>query len=116
MNVEYFGHHFHVTEEVRQFTEAKLKKVLKFLDEPIEIRITIDASKRGIAAEIHVSHRHGVLQGAEQHTEVLDALNLTVDKIETQAERAKAKYFDKRRKSGLIARETSLETVESPSS
>lgn len=116
MNVEYFGHHFHVTDELRQFTEVKLKKVLKFLDEPIEIRITIDPSKIGIAADVHVAHRHGVLQGAEHHAEVKDALNLAIDKIETQAERAKDRSVDKRRRAdrGVVALEVAADVVESP--
>ncbi len=116
MNVEYFGHHFHITDELRRFAETKLKKVLKFLDEPIEIRVTVDASKHGIEAEVHATHRHGVLQGREHHSEVKDALNLVIDKIETQAERAKSKYFDKRRRADQVpaAAELDIEPIESP--
>lgn len=98
MNVEYFGHHYHVDDDLRGFTEGKLKKLSKFVEDPIDVRVTLAAEKHRFLAELQVSHRHGTLQATEEHQEVKDAINLAVDKVEKQARRAKARFVDRKRR------------------
>jgi ribosome hibernation promoting factor len=98
MNVEYVGRNYQVDERVRSFVHDKLHKVTKFLEEPVEVRITLETEKHRQKAELHVAHRHGVLQATEENDDMFDALNLAVDKVEKQARRSKNKYIDKRRR------------------
>ena len=98
MNIEYVGRNFQVDDTVRGFAEAKLRKVTKFLDEPVEIRFILETEKHRQIADLHVTHRHGVLTAKEENNSMLDALNLVVDKVEKQARRAKSKHVDKKRR------------------
>ncbi|HEX4955590.1 MAG TPA: ribosome-associated translation inhibitor RaiA [Thermoanaerobaculia bacterium] len=105
MNIDYVGRHYQPDDKIRGYTEDKLQKVLKFLDEPIEVRITFGSEKHRHIAELHVAHRHGVLQAAEQHDHMTDAVNLAVDKLEKQARRSKNKAIDKRRRANRALEE-----------
>jgi len=98
MNIEYVGRSYQVDDQVRSFTEDKLTKVTKFLEEPVDVRITLETEKHRHIADLHISHRSGVLQATEQNNDMYDALNLVVDKVEKQARRSKNKSIDKRRR------------------
>lgn len=98
MNIDYVGRNYQLDERVRDFTEDKLKKVTKFLEEPIEARITLEVEKHRHVAELHVAHRHGVLQATEETPDMYDAINLAIDKVEKQARRARKKFMDTRRR------------------
>jgi putative sigma-54 modulation protein len=98
MNIEYVGRHYQVDDDLRQFAEDKLQKVSKFLDEPVEIRITLENSKHRQIADLHISHRHGVLQATEETDQMYDSLNLAVDKVEKQARRSHKKFVSSRRR------------------
>jgi putative sigma-54 modulation protein len=101
MNVEYVGRHVRMNDAIREFAERKLRKVSKFLEEPIEVRITLEEEKHREIVEVHIAHRFGTLQAREQtDSTLLDALNLAIDKLETQAQRARQKFMDRRRRGG----------------
>lgn len=105
MNIEYVGRNYQVDDQVRGFTEDKLQKVTKFLDEPVEVRITLETEKHRQIADLHISHRHGVLQATEENNDMYDALNLVVDKVEKQARRSKSKFIDKRRRADRVSQD-----------
>lgn len=99
MNIEYVGRNVEIDDRVRSFTEGKLgKKVTKFLQEPVEIRVTLEAEKHRNSADLHISHKHGVLQATEETADLYDAINQAVDKVEKQARRSKNKAIDRRRR------------------
>lgn len=96
MKIEYVARNYSPDDQVRRYTEDKLKKLLKFLEEPIEVYATLELEKHSAIADLQVSHRHGSLQARESAGQMLDAVNLAVDKLETQAGRARKKHRDKR--------------------
>ena len=98
MNIEYVARNVELDDRIRSFATDKLQKVEKFLEEPIEVRVSVAQEKHRAMAELHVTHKHGLIQAAEETTEILDAINLAVDKAEKQARRSRKKFFDKRRK------------------
>lgn len=98
MHVEYVARHFDLTDEIRDYTEKKLIKVERFVEEPVEIRVTLEQEKHRQLAEIHLSHKHGVVQANEETSEMLDAINLAVDKLEKQVRRSRKKFIAQRRK------------------
>lgn len=98
MNIEYVGHNYNIAEPVRDFTAQKLEKLEKFLQEPAEIRVTLEVEKHRQIAEVHVSHKLGVLQATEETGDMLDAINLAIDKVEKQARRSTGKIKDRRRR------------------
>jgi len=100
MNIEYTAKHYELTDPVRELVETKLEKMERFVEEPVEVRVTFGASKRGHVAEVHVSHRTGVLQGTEESETMHDAVNAVVEKVIKQARRSHNKIVDKKRRAG----------------
>ncbi len=98
MIVEYVGKHFHPGDQIKAYAEDKLSKVLPFVEEPIEVRITLEAEKARHVADVHLSHRHGVLQATEETENMVDAINAAVDKVAKQARRSRKKFIDQRRR------------------
>lgn len=98
MNIEFFGRHFRLRQDIKDLAERKLHKVGTFLEEPADARITLEAEKRRRIADIHVTHRFGVLQATEESESMEDALQAAVDKVEKQARRARKKFLDNRRR------------------
>ncbi|MEZ5331298.1 MAG: ribosome-associated translation inhibitor RaiA [Thermoanaerobaculia bacterium] len=98
MNIEYVGRHVELNDRIRAFAEEKLGKVTKFLDEPVEARLTLERGKHGHLVDLHVAHRFGVLQGHEEAEDLFDAVHDVVEKVEKQARRERKKFLDKRRR------------------
>ena len=98
MEIKYTGRHFQVDDRVKDFADTKLAKLAKFLEEPIEIHMTFDSGKRLHIVELHVSHRHGVLQATDESERTFDAIISAVEKVEKQARRSRKKFQDKKRR------------------
>ena len=78
MKIEYVARGYTPDEQLRRYAEDKLKKVLKFLEEPVEVHATLETEKRHAIADLQVSHRYGTLQSRETAEQMLDAVNLAV--------------------------------------
>lgn len=100
MEIKYTGRHFQVDDRVKAFADGKLMKLGKFLDEPLEIHLILEKVKRHLVAELHVTHRHGVLDSKEESEQTFDAIQAVTDKVEKQARRSRKKHNDKKRRSG----------------
>jgi putative sigma-54 modulation protein len=98
MNVEYVGRGYDVDERLKDYTDGKLTKILKFLQEPIEIQVTLAEERHHHTAEIHVTHRHGTVHTRETTVQMVESINLALDKAERQARKAREKFLDKRRR------------------
>ncbi len=98
MKIEFTGRHYHVGDRAKKFTEGKLAKLGKFLEEPVEVKVILEIKKRRQIAEFHVSHRHGVLQATKKSEHMREAINAGIEKIEKQARRARKKFMDRRRR------------------
>ena len=99
MKTEIIGRNVQVDDRLREYVEQKLHKLEKFLEDPIEMRVTLTAEKHTQVAELHVSHRLGVLQGTEETDgNFRDAVHRVIDRVEEQARRAHQKVVDKRRR------------------
>ena len=98
MQIEYTCRNVHLDDRLRGFIEQKLQKVMKFVEEPIEVKVLLDIEKHRHIAELHISHRLGIAQATEETGNLQDAVNLAVDKAEKQARRSRKKLVDKRRR------------------
>lgn len=96
MQIDYAARHFDLNDDIRRFTETKLRKVEKFLEEPVEVGVMLEVSRHRRIAEVHISHRFGVLQAKHDAADMRDAINVVVDKIEKQARRSRKKLVDRR--------------------
>jgi putative sigma-54 modulation protein len=101
MKTEILGRNTPVDDKLRSLVEQKLHKLEKFLEEPLEARVTLIAEKHSFLAELHVTHRDGVLQGNEETGgSFQEAVQLAVAKVEEAARRTHQKQVDKRRHGG----------------
>jgi putative sigma-54 modulation protein len=100
MNIEFLGRNYEIDDRIREHTAEKLERVLKFLDEPIEIHVTLETQKHENTAEIHLDHRHGTVHTQETSLQMEESINGAIDKAEKQVRRAKEKFVDKRRRAG----------------
>ncbi len=98
MKIEFTGRQYHLGDRVRQYTERRLDKLAKFLDEPVDVHVILGNEKRGQIAEFHVAHRHGALQATAESEHMREAINAGVEKVEKQARRSRKKFMDKRRR------------------
>jgi len=98
MKIEFTGRHFNLSEKIKSYAEGRLEKLNKFLDEPVDMHVILEIEKRRQIAELHVSHRHGVLQATEEAEHMREAINACVEKIEKQARRSRQKFIDSRRR------------------
>lgn len=112
MKIEYTGRNYPIDDRLRAYTEQKLGKLDKFLQEPVEVRVILETEKRRQIAEVHVHHRLGVLQATEETEDMYDAVNLAIDKVEKQARRSTRKMIDKRRRADRNGQDWPLAVVE----
>jgi putative sigma-54 modulation protein len=99
MHVDYTCRNLQLTDPLRDHVEQRLQKVVKFLEEPIEVKVVLDVEKHRHIAELHVTHRLGFLEAAEENEGSLqEAVNLAVDRAEKQARRSSKKRVDKLRR------------------
>jgi putative sigma-54 modulation protein len=99
MKTEIIGRNVQVDDRLRKLVEKKLPKLGRFLEEPVEIRVTLAAEKHTHVAELHASHRFGVLQATEEtEGNFLDAVNRVLERVAEQARRSHEKVVDKRRR------------------
>jgi putative sigma-54 modulation protein len=98
MQIDYVSRNFDLDDRMREYVASKLDKLGRFLDEPVEMRVTLVQEKYRQIAELHVAHRHGQLQAAGETEQMRDSVNLVADKIEKQARRSRKKFLDKRRR------------------
>ncbi len=113
MHIAYFGRGLHITDELRDYAAGKLRRAERFLEEPVEIRVTLQEEGHRRIAEIHAHHRFGVLQAEEESGDLRQAIHDAADKLEKQARRSRKKFLDRRRRSEKpTVREWPVDVVE----
>jgi putative sigma-54 modulation protein len=99
MRIETIGRNVPVDDRLRAFIDQKMRKLEKFVEEPVEARVTLSLEKHLHVADFHVAHRLGLLQATEESDgNLLEAVNLGVDKLVSQARRAHQKLVGKKRR------------------
>lgn len=98
MNIEYVGRNYSLDDQIREYTEDHLQKVTKFLEEPVDVRVTLEVEKRRHLADVHVAHKLGVLQSREESGDMYDSIHAAMEKAEKQARRARKKLTGRKRK------------------
>lgn len=112
MNIEYVGRNYDVDDSIRDFTEDKLDKVLKFVEEPVDVHLSLEVEKHRHIADLQIHHRFGSIRATESTGQMLEAINLAIDKVEKQARRAREKFMDQRRRAGNHDHQWPLDVVE----
>ena len=98
MNLDFVARNTELDDQIREFAAEQLKKVIRFLEEPIEIRFCLEEKKYRRIADLHIGHRFGVIQATDETGDMREAIRLAVEKAEKQAKRSRQKYKDRKRR------------------
>ena len=91
-------HHMHLGEEAQRVIRDKASKLLHFFDRIMLIEVTVDLHDEQKWVEFIVTTEHKTpLVANAHHKDVLGAVDLVLDKLETQVRRYKEKLQDHRR-------------------
>jgi len=112
MKLDLTGRNIEITPAIRDFTEDKLSKLTKCIDEIIEAHAVLSVEKHRHIAEIVVKSRHHTFTGTDETGDLYASIGNVVDKIEKQARRLKGKATT-RRKHARSTPEVAAEAQES---
>ncbi len=99
MQIEYTCRNVHLDDRLRLGVEQKLEKTMKFLEEPIEVKVILEVERHRGIAEVHITHRLGIVQAREENEDGLpEAVHLALERAEKQARRSRKKLVDQRRR------------------
>ncbi len=99
MNIEFTGRGTEVTDALKQFTNDKLKKISRFLDNILDVSVTFSVEKHRHTAEIIVKAGSDKIVAKETTNDMYMSIGGALDKIERQAKKLKTKMSRKRKDS-----------------
>lgn len=76
---------------LKEYAENKVKKFEKFLHEPIETHVILQLEKNRAIAEITITAKNGHFNALEENSDIRAAIDLVVDKMESQLRKHKEK-------------------------
>lgn len=97
MNVEFTGRQYEVTPAVRAQVKTGLEKISKILGDAFDTHVVLSTEKKRHIAEITVVVRSNSLVGVAEATEMSQAVNEAIEKIDRQAVKYRTKYKAKKR-------------------
>ncbi len=100
MNIEIVGRQLDITPALKKFTQDRLKKIGRLLDDPLEIHVVLATEKHRQLAEIQVQHKLGRFAGAEETEDLYASIREVAEKIEKQIRRLKDRVTDHKHRRG----------------
>lgn len=97
MRFDITGRNINITDAIREFTQDKLSKLNRWIDEVIETHVILSVEKHRHMAEIVVKSRLHTFTGTDETGDMYASIGNAVDKLEKQARRAKEKITGRRK-------------------
>ena len=96
MNINYKGRHIEITDPLRKKMEKKLQKLERFLKgiDNINVVFTSEKKDRNIV-EVTLAARSIIIRAQEEQKDMYTAIDMVVDKLESQIKKYKGKLYDK---------------------
>jgi putative sigma-54 modulation protein len=85
MKVIFTGRHVEVSEPLKVFAQERLEKMALYLDNIIDIHVTLCVEKHRHQAEVSVKTRIGDFLASAETDDMYASLSQALDKLETQA-------------------------------
>ncbi|MFN7973238.1 MAG: ribosome-associated translation inhibitor RaiA [Acidobacteriota bacterium] len=98
LKVDYTGRNIEITDALREFTEERLRKVAKYIDDIIEIHVILSIEKYRHIAEVLVKGKTTTLSGQETTGDMYSSIGGVLDKIQRQAKKFKEKHWGNKRR------------------
>ena len=93
MRISITARHFKMSEELKNHTEEKVRRLSKYYDGIIDAEIILGWEKKDRIAEINIMVNGSTITAHERSEEMIKSIDLAVDKLERQL----IKYKDRRR-------------------
>lgn len=84
------------SDHLRAYVSDKLNRFDKYLDNPAEANVVLSIEKFRHCAEITINGDRLVINGKEETNDMYPAIDMVLDKLESQIKRSKAKIRNKR--------------------
>ena len=85
MKVIFTGRHVEVSDALRDFAEERIEKMSSYLDDIIDVHVTLSVEKHRHAAEVSIKTRSGDFLASTETDDMYASLSQALDKLETQA-------------------------------
>lgn len=92
MKVIFTGRHVEVSEALRTFAEERFQKMTPYLDDIIDVHITLSVEKHRHTAEVAVKTRGGDFLASTETDDMYASLSQALDKLETQVHKHAGKH------------------------
>ena len=102
LRVDYTGRNIEITDGLRKHTEDKLKKIQKYIDDIIEVHVTLSVEKYRHIAEIMVKGKTTMLSGQSTSEDMYVSIGNVLDKIQRQAKKHKEKNWGNKRRNKKV--------------
>ncbi len=99
MNYVVRGEKIEVTDSLRDYVISKLDRMVKYFDEPDQVNVKVLFSVRGREqkVEITINNKKFDLRAEVSHSDLYAAIDLAIDKLESQMRKYKSKLMSKSR-------------------
>jgi len=91
MRVRITGRNIDLTEAMKNYVQKKIKRLEKYLEEPIDIQVVLNVEKFRQIAEVNISSKSGNFYGSEESHDIYASIDVVMDKLEEQVRRKKEK-------------------------
>jgi putative sigma-54 modulation protein len=98
MQFDWVSRHYRPDPALRAEIEGRLGKLERLLAAPVEMRVTLEKEKHRESVDLHVAHRHGVLQARAEGDAMREAARQAIDTLHEQARRTRKRTLDRRRR------------------
>lgn len=85
MQLDFTGRQMEVSQELRVYTEERLRKLARILRGRFDVKVILAAEKHRRVAEITLKFRDHTLVGVQETPDALASINGAIDKLERQA-------------------------------
>ena len=91
MKVIFTGRHVEVSDALKAFAQERLDKMSPYLDDIIDVHITLSVEKHRHLAEVSVKTRGGDFLASMETDDMYASLSQALDKLETQVHKLTGK-------------------------
>ena len=100
MQINLSGHHFEVTPALREYVESKFSRIERHFDHLTKVHIVLSIEKQRHRAEANVHVAGADLHANVTHEDMYAAVDLMMDKLDSQVRKHKEKKADHHRREG----------------
>ena len=98
MNIDFTGRQMEIGDDLRQYTQGRLRKFTRLLGDTYEMHVILTAEKHRRLAEITLKFRDHTLVGIEESGDPRTSLNGALNKLERQAVRLRERKRTRKRR------------------